>query len=209
MRANTVISKSLIACGSASRPAPGQKTCGDLHLVKPFPGGVLLAVVDGLGHGEEATSAARAALTVLEREAGQSLPELFQHCHRTLLRTRGAVMTAATVHGATAQLTWLGVGNVEAVLLRPGQRIPAPGARVVLQSGLLGLQLPRLRPTSLTMGPGDLLLFATDGISAGFAQGVEASDPVQQLADGILERHFKGNDDALVLAVRYLGGRDE
>ncbi len=209
MSANTVISTSLVACGLASRPAPGQKISGDLHLVKAIRGGVLLAVVDGLGHGVEATTAARAALTVLEREAGQPLPELFQQCHHALLRTRGAVLTAATLHGATSQLTWLGVGNVEAALLRPGQREPAPGARAVLQNGLLGFQLPRLRPTSLTMGRGDLLLFATDGVSASFAQGTEGSDPVQQLADGILDRHFKGSDDALVLAVRYLGGSHE
>ena len=29
------------------------------------------------------------------------------------------------------------------------------------------------------------------------------------LADEILERHFKGTDDALALVVRYLGGEHE
>src|SRR5512146_3524679 len=107
MPQNTFASRALIAWGSASKPAPGQEVCGDLHLVKPFPGGVLLAVVDGLGHGVEATAAARAALSVLERDAGQPLPTMFQQCHRALLRTRGVVMTAATLRAADGQLTWL------------------------------------------------------------------------------------------------------
>jgi len=33
---------------------PGQAVSGDMHLVRPFEDGVLVALVDGLGHGEEA-----------------------------------------------------------------------------------------------------------------------------------------------------------
>ena len=56
----------LVEWGVAARPIAGEAVSGDLHLVKPFDHGVLLAAVDGVGHGDEATSAARAAVGILE-----------------------------------------------------------------------------------------------------------------------------------------------
>jgi negative regulator of sigma-B (phosphoserine phosphatase) len=58
----------LIDWGVASRALPGQAVCGDMHLIKPVGDGVLLAVVDGLGHGDEATVAAKTALASLEKD---------------------------------------------------------------------------------------------------------------------------------------------
>ena len=44
---------------------------GDLHVVAPFAGGALVAVIDGLGHGAEAAAAARAARRVISDHAGE------------------------------------------------------------------------------------------------------------------------------------------
>jgi hypothetical protein len=79
----------------------------------------------------------------------------------------------------------------------------------LLRSGIVGYQLPALRASAVPVAPGDLLVFATDGISAGFTDGLAWRDSAKQVAKGILERHYKGTDDALVLAVRYLGGDHE
>ena len=58
--------KALIDFGVAVRPAEGQVASADLHLVKSFDHGALLAVVDGVGHGGEAIAAADAASMVAE-----------------------------------------------------------------------------------------------------------------------------------------------
>src|SRR5207247_350114 len=50
----------LIEWGVASLAMPGEAESGDRHLVKSVGTGVLVAVVDGLGHGAGAASAARA-----------------------------------------------------------------------------------------------------------------------------------------------------
>lgn len=209
MQKGTVISEPLIAWGVAERALPGQTVSGDLHLVKPIAGGVLLAVVDGLGHGDEATTAAKTAIAVLESHADEPLPALVKRCHEALTKTRGAVMTVATLRLFHGQLTWLGVGNVEAILLRADSQGKASSDRVLLRSGLVGYQLPELRANTLALAPADLLIFATDGIGARFAEGLVRSDSPQQLADRVLERYFKGTDDALVLVVRYLGSQHE
>ena len=67
-------------------------------------------------------------------------------------------------------------------------------------------ELPRLHPVVLPIARGDTLLFATDGVREGFAEGLPPEATPQQLADQILARHGKGTDDALVLVARYLGG---
>ncbi|HXF09845.1 MAG TPA: hypothetical protein VN625_03605, partial [Desulfuromonadaceae bacterium] len=76
---------------------------------------------------------------------------------------------------------------------------------ILLRGGLVGYQLPSLHASVLPLMPGDLLLFATDGLHVGFDQRINLTETPKQIADGILTRHFKGTDDALVLAVRYLG----
>jgi hypothetical protein len=187
--------------GVANRPRPGEAASGDMHIVKPFEGGVLLAAADGLGHGAEAVVAAQTAAAVLEEDPGAELETLVRRCHVALLRTRGAVITLASLRWSDSRLTWLGVGNVEAVLLRAN---PPARMRVVLRNGIVGYRLPELRVTALPMAPDDLLVFATDGLKNGFSEGLPHNASLQQIADGILERHFKGTDDALVLVLRYV-----
>ena len=79
----------------------------------------------------------------------------------------------------------------------------------MLRGGVVGYQLPPLRASVIAIGPADLMILASDGISSGFNRDLNASDPPQQIADRIMSLHFKGNDDGLVLAVRFLGTRSE
>jgi hypothetical protein len=106
-------------------------------------------------------------------------------------------------------MTWLGVGNVECVLLYTNLAArPARPARtsLVTRGGIVGSELPQLRAEVLSIAPGDTLVVATDGIKDGFADGLSAETPPQRLADQVLARSCKGTDDALVLVARYLGG---
>jgi serine/threonine protein phosphatase PrpC len=201
--------QTLIDWGMAAQPLPGQAVSGDMHLVQPFEQGVLLAVVDGVGHGDEATAAAQAAVAILEKHAHEPVISLVERCHEALTRTRGVVMTLASLHLWEKTITWLGVGNVEGRLLRADPNASHPSESVLLRSGLVGYQLPALHAGVLPVAPGDLLLLATDGIHADFADEVNLGDKPQHIADRILNKHFKGNDDALALVARYLGVRHE
>src|SRR5436309_3721686 len=148
MHKDTAISPSLIDWGVAWRALPGQNVCGDLHLVKTLTDRVLLAVVDGLGHGDEAVVAAKTAVRVLERHGEDSLVGLFHRCHAELTKTRGVVMTAAVLREGDKRFSWLGVGNVEAVLLRARVSGRPASERVLLRNGIVGYRLPELRVNS-------------------------------------------------------------
>lgn len=199
------LERSVLEWGVATLALEGQTESGDRHVVKPFPNGVLLAVADGLGHGEEAAAAAKLAVNLLERYAHEAVTGLLLRCHEYLRDTRGVALSLATFRGPDGVMTWLGVGNVEGILLRAEANPSVRRESLLLRGGVVGGQLPPLRASVVPVVPGDTLIFATDGIRGGFAEGLKLDEPPQRLADQILARQATGTDDALVLVARYLG----
>ena len=193
-----------IEWGVASRALPGQRSSGDLNVVKSFPNGVLVAALDGIGHGEEAGSAAMVARAILEAHAEESVIALIRRCHDGLRATRGVAMSVASFNLSEALITWLGVGNVEGVLLRRGLAREAEEESLLLRAGVVGAQLPALQAAVLPVSIGDTLILATDGISSDFTRKLARNNPPQKAAENILARHGKATDDALVLVARYL-----
>lgn len=178
---------------------------GDCYVVKSTSNGVLLAVADGLGHGGEAAVAARVAMSCVENYNGQGIIPLFQLCHSALKPTRGAVMNLAFFNGTDNTMTWIGVGNVEGILIRADSSVNPPRESILLRGGVLGLSLPTLTATVMPIFPGDTLIFATDGITNTFADTLSLMDSPQKLVEKIGSQFCKGTDDALVVAGRYRG----
>ena len=196
----------LVECAFAGRALPGEPISGDRHVVKSFPDGVLAAVIDGLGHGAEAAKAAEAAAAVLEAHAHEAVAQLLQRCHQALRPTRGAVMSIASFNHIAGTMTWGGIGNVEAVLVRTKEAAQRPRETLLTRGGIVGYQIPSTTTASvLPIWPGDTLVLASDGIDIGFAGDIKPEDAPQHVADRILERHAKNNDDALVLVARWRG----
>jgi hypothetical protein len=196
-----------IEWGVAGSVSPGQSESGDRHLVCPFPDGVLVAALDGLGHGNGAATAATKAAQVIRERAQEPVIALIRRCHEELRATRGVVMSAASFNIAYGLMTWLGVGNVQGVLRHSGTQSLKPQETLLLRAGVVGIQLPPLAAAVLPVLPGDILIFATDGVRSDFAQAPLDINTPQKAAENILSRFGKGNDDALVLVAKFLGNR--
>ncbi len=187
---------------------PDQSSSGDRCLVLAFPDGALLAVIDGLGHGGEAAHAAECALEVLNAHPRDSVLSLMRRCHEALRPTRGAVLSLAQLHYADHAMTWIGVGDVEAVLARATpDHAAAEKEFLLLRGGVVGSQLPPLYAGVVPMIPGDMLIFYTDGMQSLFCESLDhlSQQSPQALADDLLRRYGKTSDDALVLVARYRG----
>jgi len=185
---------------------PGQTESGDRYLVTPTPDGALVAAVDGLGHGAEAAEAAKAAVRSLERHAQEPIIPLIRNCHRSLAGTRGVVMSLAAFDARAETVTWVGVGNVEGVLLRAQATATLGRESLLLRGGMVGVYLPALAAAIVPVTRGDELIFATDGVRSDFVvRPLPGGDAPQQLADDILAKWGTRTDDALVLVARYLG----
>ena len=203
MQKEVTSSPPFLEWGVAAQAFPGQATCGDRHVMQAFPSGALVAVIDGLGHGEEAATAAEIAVTTLIGHAHESVITLLNRCHEQLRASRGVVMSMASFNAVEGILTWSGVGNVEGMLRRLGGPANASDESLLLRGGIVGIQLPPLSASIIPVMPGDTLIFVTDGIRPDFADKLNLRDPPQELADRILAQHGKGTDDALVLIARY------
>lgn len=182
------------------------RDCGDSHHVAVDHSVVVLAVLDGLGHGAAAAAATRAAIEVLAEYPEESVQSQIWRCHHAAAGTRGLVMGLARLDWNERSLTWAAVGNVQGVLIRNGR---AAGTRTALVagSGVVGYRLPSVTPSTLTFEPGDVLVMWTDGLGAELADSVVAAAPAQAVAERLMERFATGRDDALVLAARYEGHR--
>jgi hypothetical protein len=195
----------MLEYGVARSVLPGQGESGDLHVVCCTRSGILVAAIDGLGHGEEAASVSKTAATLLKSFADEPIISLVERCHEKLRTSRGIVLSLAFIDAEHGMMTWLGVGNVQGVLMRADAKNGNAQESLLLRAGVVGSQMPPLQASVLPVGREDTLFFATDGISGGFSESLNALENPQRAADRILENYRTGNDDALVVVARLMG----
>jgi phosphoserine phosphatase RsbX len=195
----------MVEYGVAKFVLPGQGESGDHHLVCCNQNGILVAAIDGIGHGEEAANASKTAAALLRSCADEPIITLVERCHEKLRATRGVVLSLACMDPEHGMMTWLGVGNVQGVLMRSDAKKGNGQESLLLRAGVVGSQLPALQATVFPILRGDTLFFATDGVRSDFSVTLSARENPQRAADRILEQYRTGNDDALVLVTRLTG----
>lgn len=183
----------------------GETESGDRHVVAHSGHTVLIGTIDGLGHGPSAAHAAEIAAGIFRNFRDETLDVLVERCHIALKSSRGVAMTLAVIDGEASTVTWAGIGNVEARLIRAGDGWWPASESALLRGGIVGYRLPPVLPATVAIHRDDLLIMATDGISPGFTDGVILKHSPQQIAGEIMSSHRK-HDDALVVVCRYLGG---
>ena len=193
--------------GVAGRAFPGFSESGDRYIFQQTGDRALVAVVDGLGHGEEAAAAALEACALLECNAEENVISLIKRCHLELNGMRGVVMSLASFNLRDALMTWIGVGNVQGTLLRQENGATGGDESLLLRPGVVGNQLPPLQAAVLPIFAGDSLIFATDGVQPDFDRIEVTSQAPRKAAENLLAHYAKGNDDALILVARYRGTR--
>jgi serine phosphatase RsbU (regulator of sigma subunit) len=191
--------------GVASRSRDGDGLSGDRFVVCERDAGLLIAVVDGLGHGAEAASAASLAVETVKTHADEPVISLLRRCHEVLRSTRGAVMSLAEIQYLNNTVTWLSVGNVEGIIRRADPGVTPDSERIVQRGGVVGYRLPELHATALPLMRGDTLIFATDGIAVDFHSEVRPAAPPQDMAEYLCSRYATRDDDALILIAQYAG----
>jgi phosphoserine phosphatase RsbX len=196
-----------IEWAAKARSRPGENICGDRLIAVDVDGtAALIGVLDGLGHGADAAEAANRGVEMLRAARAEPLDVLVQRCHRALSGTRGAAMTLARIDFRTDTLSWVGVGNVAADLVAKHPAGVEVRFSARLAGGIVGYRIPEaLTPQQVPIRPGDLLVIASDGIVEDHLDDIDFAAPALVIAEQILRRHGKDNDDALVLAARHRG----
>lgn len=190
----------------AGQALAGEPVSGDAWIALDLGGSALVGAIDGLGHGPAAAEASARATKIVTQHPDEPLESLFELCHQAMEGTRGGAMTLVRIDPDAATLSWLGIGNVAAYIIRTGPTHSIVAHAVMLRGGIIGYRMPPPLPARESeLLPGDLLLLGTDGLSSGFEDSVDLSAPTGQLATDLLEQFAKDSDDALVMAVRHRG----
>jgi negative regulator of sigma-B (phosphoserine phosphatase) len=187
----------------ASRALNPDEASGDSYVVAPTPRGMIVAVIDGLGHGREAAGPAGIAAAEITRRSDEPVVSIVQYCHQALQQTRGAVMSLAAFDFIEGTMTWIGIGDVAGVLVFGDTTVSPAHTVLVHRGGIVGSTMPVPRPWIVPVHDCDTLIFATDGVKRGFETGLMVHPEPSTMANLILDRHLKGSDDAMVLVARY------
>ncbi len=184
------------AIGAVCLPAEREEVSGDACTVAETEQGLTAIVVDGLGHGPEASEAAQLALRTFARAPDQPLPGLLTTVHRALRRSRGAAVGLLRLHAGRAQ--YCGVGNVRCLTLSQ-QDIRN---RHTGQPGVAGLEMPQPLVREIPWEPRLTALMHTDGIDHRWAYSPDPFVlrlPAPLLATALVHGHRRNRDDATVL----------
>jgi anti-sigma regulatory factor (Ser/Thr protein kinase) len=186
--------------GALVIPKPGETSCGDSWCYHERVEGILVAGIDGLGHGLGAEQASTEACRIFEAEKHRPPLRLMQILHEGMRPTRGAAVTLLEVDWDAGRVTSVGVGNVAAALITGGET-----KRIATDNGIVGHIMSRPRELTHVCQPDTVLVLHSDGLTANWQAdrypGLMQHHPA--LIAGMLYRDCRrGRDDSLVVVIR-------
>lgn len=172
---------------------------GDAFIVRRQNRQLLVGLIDGLGHGKLAQTAALAAQGYVEKHHDLPLDKIFLGASRACRATRGVVMALARF-SPPARMSFASLGNVEARVGGSLERVA-----FVSRRGIVGVDEPRVSVQEISWDPQWVLVLHTDGIRTHWQwddfPGL-CREPAKEIASRLMRTLATGNDDATVLAVK-------
>ncbi len=189
--------------GGYRRALPGFVECGDVFVIEAGGAGgggpMVVAIVDGLGHGGEAAMAAAAAAETIRMHLDLSVVEIVKRCDSALRGSRGAALGVLKLDAAGGG-EFCGIGNIEVRDLVGG----APG--VFCLPGIVGHNVRVVRGMPFTMQPGDIYCLHSDGVtSRGNLRSCLPGTP-ESVARRIVDTCGRPHDDASAVVLGYGAG---
>ena len=182
------------------RPCLGEIVSGDCAIVRRNKHGLLLAVVDVLGHGDEANQLAVKIEAYLHSVTGSDVVALMVRLDQWLTGSRGAAIGLGFIMTGSDLLHYCSIGNTR--LRKYGKE----EVRLIAQDGIVGGNTRQPRQQQLKLAAGDVLIMTTDGISERIDlrdYPTLLSEPVASMAYQIVRRFGKDHDDACCLALTF------
>jgi anti-sigma regulatory factor (Ser/Thr protein kinase) len=186
--------------GAVCIPVPGQVECGDAwRVLVQGRDRTTVMVVDGLGHGPHAATAAAAATELLPMRARDEPHVLLGALDEAMRGTRGAALSVTVIDHATREAQFSGVGNVDGRVIADGKT-----SHLVPKNGIIGHAMPTVHAAAVPWPAGARLIMHSDGVSARWHMdaypGLLAAHPA--IVAGVIYRDFaRGRDDATVIVL--------
>jgi negative regulator of sigma-B (phosphoserine phosphatase) len=187
----------ILDIGTVNRCAEGEHVSGDAFTIDQHDGGVLISVVDGLGHGPHAATAASAFAELVAEDTTLELEKMMAAANERLARTRGAAAALLRISTATGRIDFVGVGNIHLHTITPERVHP------VCVPGIVGHRLRKIVPFGFDLPEWGIFALCSDGLSSRIDLAEFESLGAQAMAEALLEHHGKVYDDATCVVIRY------
>ncbi len=186
--------------GCVNLPLVGEEVCGDSYAVDQENGRCRVMVVDGLGHGPGAATAAQESVRIIEQTPDEGPAEVIRSIHAGIRHTRGVAIAVAEIALARQEVRYAGVGNIVGALISETRRV-----NMVSLNGTVGHQVRQVQEFSYPWAEGALLVMHSDGLGTHWKlegyPGLFSREPT--IVAGVLYRDFsRGRDDVTVLVGR-------
>lgn len=169
--------------------------CGDKYLFITLGTDLLYVVIDGIGHGEDASNVANLAYQTIKQYSDQPIKSLIQTCEKAIEKTRGVAISFVLIKKAENKIFYFSVGNIESLIITPTSI-----HKLKTIPGIFGAQQYPIELQVLTLPKDAKLLMHTDGlktINANIRQQfyhMNARHIIQ-----VLSKLWHGNDDVCII----------
>jgi hypothetical protein len=173
----------------------GETFCGDRFLSIPQPLSTLYVMVDGVGHGKEASFAADKACVSILSAAEKPLHEIVTCCEASLTETRGVAISFVRQTPSKNLIEYVGIGNVESYIFSDRRTI-----QLAKKPGIFGNRRRSFEIKSQAIPENATLLMFTDGVGQ---VPVQLMHHFQNMRPRhmvkVLSERWKGKDDICIL----------
>ena len=142
--------------GVAKRALNDDPSCGDECGSWQNGCKTILCMADGLGHGEHAHTAAKAAVDYVVGHYSEPLVDIFSGCDKAIRDMRGVAMGICVIDEEKHTLTFAGIGNTRTMIFGDSARSMSN------HYGIVGGAYRTLVPETVHLEPGRLVVMFTD-----------------------------------------------
>lgn len=175
--------------------------CGDVGLIKQLDNDILVALIDGLGHGAEARRVASLAKEYINKNDNIPLNQMIKGMHNYLKGTRGLVVAILKLHIQSGDFTFCGIGNITCKVLGSNPKT------LLSRDGVVGYTIATPITKNSKLEIGDILILHSDGISSHFDINIKDKWSfflAQEIAEDMITKYRNTNDDASCIVLRYM-----
>lgn len=196
---NTPLKNCDFEFGAFTVPKKGEEISGDKWSIERTDKHLYCLVIDGLGHGVQASDASNLAKKRFTENLSKSPSEILKAIHTSLRGTRGAVGLVARIDFANGLVEYSGLGNIAGVVATAGER-----KHMVSMNGTLGYEGRKITQYSVPWNPNSILVMHSDGLSSKTFQSLDeiSEEPAQIIAGWLYMMHAKNIDDETILVVK-------
>lgn len=192
--------------GAVTRAKKGFTANGDIYIVEEIHQGVLISVIDGIGHGDHACKAATICVDTIRKYIQSredfTLTGLFYACDDALRETDGVVMAALMIKKGDDRMHFAGVGNITTRIIGGKNIYP------ISTGGIIGYNMSGVRESTYPYKSGDLILMHSDGIRSGINRDLLlrlCNQDEEKIAEKLFREYARETDDATIVVARERG----